>query len=626
MTREYLDVPYEERKAASERGAWWDKKAKAWYIGPRGTRETLKRWLVVPGQTSRSNVDPVEAFTQALMDMGCLVTEEHPIMDGQPHRIATEGDKGKETAGFYIAHLDGLPAGFIRNHRSGEERKWRASGTDSINPARLAHLRETVARQQRERDAEIEKTKHAVARRTARQLASLQPATAPTPYMRAKGIDPQIGAFVDAKGETTIIPLFDVEGKQWSMQYIQADGAKRFPKGGRKQGCFHPVGTAAAVDDAPALVITEGYATAVTAYQALQCPVITALDSGNLLPVATALQKQYPDKPIIFLGDDDAHRVEQLGINPGRVAAEKAADATGGIAIFPRFAAEDAAGVADGSLTDFNDLATQSRLGAAGIQTQLVNAVRQHLAEVSPSTSPTILDGMVKVGHTFEYRAGNGAATASRHIQWIDHRETSRVDQVDALARVMVRAMNARPLLATHPLALVQLSNGVAGQRTPGVVVIRRKDETAEEAVERAMRSDPVMKLVQQALRDPAAVGFHARVMPGQLFFIGPPLQQSLADNGVEPVALDANGRPGWRPAQLAIAPYDPARPALGHCVTNIAPVGGKNVLGLTPDEIVTASEARSDTLAFDEANSARKAAGAYGRDRGITVPGPGFL
>ena len=49
-------------------------------------------------------------------------------MDGNKHRIATEGDAKGETAGFYVGHLDGHPAGYIKNNRTGLEMRWKSKG------------------------------------------------------------------------------------------------------------------------------------------------------------------------------------------------------------------------------------------------------------------------------------------------------------------------------------------------------------------------------------------------------------------------------------------------------------------------------------------------------------------
>jgi putative DNA primase/helicase len=67
------------------------------------------------------------------------------------------------------------------------------------------------------------------------------------------------------------------------MQYIQEDGTKRFAKDSRKEGCFHAVGGMDALARAPALVISEGYATAATNAEVIGFATVAAFDAGNLL-------------------------------------------------------------------------------------------------------------------------------------------------------------------------------------------------------------------------------------------------------------------------------------------------------------------------------------------------------
>ena len=71
---------------------------------------------------------PEEEFTEALRSLGCVVSGEHPIMDGAKHRITVDGDKNHEHSGFYVVHLDGHPAGYIKNNRTGVDMKWKSKG------------------------------------------------------------------------------------------------------------------------------------------------------------------------------------------------------------------------------------------------------------------------------------------------------------------------------------------------------------------------------------------------------------------------------------------------------------------------------------------------------------------
>jgi putative DNA primase/helicase len=341
--RVYLAVPYTERVEAKAAGAAWDKAAKSWYVGPSADAAKLERWK--PENVKQQQdpaMTPRDEFADALRSMQCVVEGEHPIMDGQRHRIKVIGDDGKEAAGFYVGHLDGHPAGYIKNNRSGEEMRWKSTGY-RMSESDKAKLRAEAADKLAERAAQQEQAQNATADRLGKQLAGLKPVEQPTTYMQAKGIAAHVGAFTDAEGQKTYIPATDADGKVWTMQYIQEDGTKRFAKDSRKEGCFHVVGGGLdSVASAPALVIAEGYATAATLAEGLGHATVAAFDSGNLKAVALALNAKFPDKPVIIAGDDDRHLPMTLGNNPGREKAIEAAAAVGGQAVFPVFAPGEA--------------------------------------------------------------------------------------------------------------------------------------------------------------------------------------------------------------------------------------------------------------------------------------------
>ncbi|PLY11757.1 MAG: DNA primase [Sedimenticola sp.] len=340
--RQFLAVPYGERKAAKAAGAQWDKAAKSWYVGPGADMEQLQRWLPdnVAGQQGPA-LSPREEFAEALRSLGCEVSGEHPIMDGQKHRIRLEDDKSGVKhdfgGGFYVGHLDGHPAGYIKNNRTGLDMKWKSKGY-SLDPQEKAKLQAEAAEKLAARAAEQERLHEATAQRISKQTAGLVVPDEPTPYMREKGIQVHAGALTDKSRKTTYIPATDAAGKQWTTQYIQANGTKRFAKDSRKEGCFHAVGGIEVVAAAPALVIGEGYATATTLAEVLGYGTVAAFDSGNLKAVAVDLHEKYPDKPVIVVGDDDRQLVLTQGINSGKEKAQEAAKAVGGQAIFPVFA------------------------------------------------------------------------------------------------------------------------------------------------------------------------------------------------------------------------------------------------------------------------------------------------
>ncbi|MTW05874.1 zincin-like metallopeptidase domain-containing protein [Pseudoduganella ginsengisoli] len=433
--RQYLAVEYSQRKEASAAGAKWDAGAKSWYVGPNADMDKLKKWLpeaVVVEQAPP--LSPREEFADALRAAGFMISggltgadDEHPIMDGKKHRVAVEGDKKGATSGFYVGHLDGHPAGYYMNNKTGAQDKWKSKGYTLTDEQKAVMQAEAAQKLQARAEDERLRHEHSAAR-VVGQLANVKPAQDDTPYIAAKGIKAHPGVFVDRDNKTMYIPAFDVQGKQWTMQYIQEDGTKRFAKDSRKDGCFHPVGGMDALKAAPALVIGEGYATAAQVAEAVGFATVAAFDSGNLEAVAKALHEKYPDKPVIIVGDDDRHLLMTHGTNPGRTKAESAAQAVGGKAVFPIFASSEAtypaslppitqdaykahlaaeqrlADAAEGKATlksgeaetlkdsmlsaaqlsalahmkkhtDFNDLATKSNLGRDGVERQMRAAV-----------------------------------------------------------------------------------------------------------------------------------------------------------------------------------------------------------------------------------------------------------
>ena len=375
----WLSVPYVQREAVKhiagtlengKKAVEWDKSAKCWFAHIGANLGPLKPWLLNTTQERQQPaLTPEQEFSDTLKSIGSIVTGEHPIMDGKKHRISVEGDKKGEKSGFYVGHLDGHPAGYVKNNRTGIETKWKSKGY-SLTDEERATLHALAATKIQERTEAQRQDQEEAAQRVSKQLSDLVLITFPTPYLQIKKIDPHSEIFTDVKGQTTYIPAIDARGKLWTMQYIQEDGTKRFAKNSRKEGCFHALGGLNAIAEAPALVIAEGYATAASISQELGFATISAFDAGNLEAVARALQEQFPDKPIIIMGDDDKYLEMTQGINPGRTKALDAAKAVNGIALFPIFPPGEQAGDPK-SFSDFNDLASKSLLGSEGVKRQI---------------------------------------------------------------------------------------------------------------------------------------------------------------------------------------------------------------------------------------------------------------
>ena len=295
-----------------------------------------------------SQTEVISEFADALHRAGLLV-KGMPNMDGKRHRVDVEGDKRGRKSGVYIGHLDDYPAGYIHNHKTGEEIRWKASRpTRGMSEADRHQSRARMERGREARDAERGRQEAAVAHK-ALAVWNRAKATSAHPYLAAKDVGSH-GLKQDRRGNL-LVAMRDGTGKIWSLQTIDQDGRKLYVKGGRKTGTHAVLGK---VRPGAPVVIAEGYATAATLREVTGLATVAAFDSGNLLEVAKAYRAADPTRPIIFAGDNDHHlpRRETPLPNVGMEKATVAAEAVQGLLLLPTFAPTDRG-------TDWNDYTAQ---------------------------------------------------------------------------------------------------------------------------------------------------------------------------------------------------------------------------------------------------------------------------
>ena len=385
--RTYIAVPYAEKDDAKQLGAKWDRAEKSWFVPAGVDTEAFAQWMPAKGSVHIAvDADPVEQFAQALRGAGLKVNGA-PKMDGELHRVPVEGDTHRERSGAYKGYLDGHPAGFIQNHKTGTRENWKATGqaASALTVQDRAQMAANAAQKRHDRAHEREQQ----AERTAQQVDAMWAAATPVqahPYLADKGVQGH-GLRQGAPGQTVtvngandrprelsvagqlFVPVADEAGKLTSLQFIRQDGTKMFMPEGKVEGGHYVIGDAA--KGGPVL-IAEGFATAATLHEMTGLPAIVAFNAGNLRPVAEAYRALDPTRAIYIAGDDDKHReAERDGqgrpkVNVGRAKAEEAAAAIGGQAVFPIFP-DNTQG------TDWNDLAKAQ--GHAQAAAQLRGAI-----------------------------------------------------------------------------------------------------------------------------------------------------------------------------------------------------------------------------------------------------------
>ncbi|MEN2386213.1 toprim domain-containing protein [Comamonas sp. A7-5] len=291
-------------------------------------------------------------FAQAIEAAG-LVPPDAIHADGQLHRFSATG-KRSDSAGWYVLHDDGLPAGVFGCWRTGLTETWCSKAESTLTQAERDTMRLRVQGAKRQRDVTLQQ-RYRETQVTAAARWEAAAAAAQHPYLAAKGIQ-SFG--LRAEGTMLLVPVRDTSGTVHSLRTITAAGEKRFMAGGRVHGCYHSVGRPAG-----AIVVCEGMATAHSVHAATGLAVAAAFSASNLTPVAQALRRKFPVLSIILAADDD-HATEG---NPGLTSAHAAALAVGGLVSIPSFPAGRPR-----KATDFNDL---SSLAGAG-------AVRECFAEV----------------------------------------------------------------------------------------------------------------------------------------------------------------------------------------------------------------------------------------------------
>ncbi len=347
LNKVYLNVSYEEKDQAKKFGALWDKPAKSWFIPEGLDKKPFVKWQ---GQEPTAD-NPGQQFADFIREMGGDLQGRLPEMDGKFHRIPEVGAKKGNKNISYVGHLDGVPAGYVKNFR-GEEQRWKLAGVVLTDEDR-ARLKKEGQEKKAQREEERQKLYKQKARESEAITRELAPATGKEAYFFGKGINienPDVK--VDTKGNI-VVPLLDVDGKQWSHQTLQTNGFKQIFKDSRLQGTFALVGAQSLQELKGDILIAEGYSTAATVHEVTGLPVVVSTTSNNLKHVVEALNKRYPDRAMYIMADDDWYLEKQGKANAGLVKAKEAAASVNCHVISPGF---DTA-KPDKTKTDFNDMA-----------------------------------------------------------------------------------------------------------------------------------------------------------------------------------------------------------------------------------------------------------------------------
>lgn len=245
--------------------------------------------------------------------------------DGQIQRFRLSGDKSGSRNGWAVLHAGTVLFGAFGSWKTGKSHTWSAATSKPLTAQEQADL-QRQKQAMRLAHAQEREAVQAEARAKAQRLwGRAKPATNAHPYLAQK----RVNAYgLRQLRDMLLVPARDLHGTLHTLQFIGADGSKRFMTGGRIAGCYYAIGRPQG-----ALLIAEGMATAATLYQATGMAVAACFSCGNMEAVARALRHKFPGLRLVMCADNDANTTG----NPGLTKAQAAAKAVGGYLAVPTF-------------------------------------------------------------------------------------------------------------------------------------------------------------------------------------------------------------------------------------------------------------------------------------------------
>ena len=280
-----------------------------------------------PSKNHARDNDPPEVQLADAIERAGLRRPDRILLDGKLHRFRTDtkgGPGGGDKPGWYIAFADGIPAGRFGCWRSGIELAWRAETRGrKLSAVEEMAITRRMAEAKAARDAELAASREITAETVDMIWSACAAADPAHPYLARKGIQPH-GARVTGDGRLAV-PLYDGPDQNvlTSLQYIEADGTKRYHAGGATGGSFWVIGDITATSKR--IFIAEGFATAATIHEATGDPCVVAYSASNLVQVTGAMDR---GQDIVIVADNDASGI-------GRKYADQASAKHGARVIIP---------------------------------------------------------------------------------------------------------------------------------------------------------------------------------------------------------------------------------------------------------------------------------------------------
>lgn len=266
---------------------------------------------------------------------GMSVTPLTIRYDGQIHRFSTDRTKRGDKAGWYVAEMFSgvnlVSYGDWRTGVSGVIKGGRYTNLSDAERLELDYRIEQMRIEEERRRKEYHETK---AKEAAEIWEKAEEASEFFGYIGKKGLLNAHGARLSGDGRM-IVPMFDADGNLQSLQFINAEGEKRFYPGASTKNGYWWLGD----QSMKRVFLCEGFATGCSIYEATGSTTYMAYSADNLPGVAKMLCERGHEVTIISDNDESGK---------GQGCAEKARLMTGcSVMVIPNNG--------DLSVTDAND-------------------------------------------------------------------------------------------------------------------------------------------------------------------------------------------------------------------------------------------------------------------------------
>ena len=252
----------------------------------------------------------LDEFERALEAFGLVLPAGGVVADGNIHRVDdAQHHRKRNQAGWYLLHK--LPSGHVTGWygswwRDRGKQRWSSRHHRTFTAADRKAIAEQKAKIEADRFRHYEEG----AKQAARMWMAAK-ACSSHPYLERKRVQTyglrvldettarsfDLGFFV---GKLLLIPVNDLVGNLGGLQWIDANGKKRYTFGtDRSSGTCFVIGTLAG---ATTVAIVEGYATGATIHEATGWPVVVAFDAGGVEKIAKPLRQ------LLAKGDADLRR------------------------------------------------------------------------------------------------------------------------------------------------------------------------------------------------------------------------------------------------------------------------------------------------------------------------------